>query len=95
MYAIIDADGNELGITEELTYVLLQENHCFALASEVDAQGVCHEGTVYHIDGRPKIIRPDGESVSTITLVAFDAAERINATAEEAAEEALTLMGLE
>lgn len=51
----IKKDGVAVAMTERPTYIKRQENGCFGLCSEAEAEGIAHEGTVYHLLGRPDL----------------------------------------
>lgn len=67
MYRIIK-DGVTVGLTEAPTYVRKQENGCFALCAEPEAQGIAHGGTVYGLVGRDPV-----EGLDTVVLELTDA----------------------
>lgn len=73
MYSIVK-DGAEIGMTERPAYIRLQANGAYALCDQQDAQGICYDGTVYHIWGLPEIAR---EGVESVALVEFDAGKLI------------------
>lgn len=47
MFRIIK-DGAELGLTENLNYIVQAENGCYVLCPEQNASGIVFEGTPYH-----------------------------------------------
>ena len=49
MYKIIKKDA-VLGIVSNLTWVCMQENGCYGLTVEDNAQGIALNGTVYHVN---------------------------------------------
>ena len=74
MYKIIK-DGAVLAQTEALNYVRRQENGHFGLCEEADAQGIVHNGTVYHLHGREAL-----EGQETVVLEEFDAGAEMENT---------------
>lgn len=55
MFKIIK-DGQQVGATEAPNYIKLQQNGCYTLCSEDEAQGIVHEGRVYHLFSRPEML---------------------------------------
>lgn len=49
----ITKDGATLAMTEAPNYIKQAENGCFVLCPEAEATGIAHNGTVYHLLGRP------------------------------------------
>lgn len=74
MYKIIK-DGATLALTEAPNYVRRQKNGCFALCEERDAQGIVHNGTVYHLLGREAL-----EGQESVVLEEFDAGAEMEHT---------------
>ena len=68
MYKIINADGIELGMTEQPYYIRLSESGCYTPCSEKEAQGVALNGTPYHLFGRTAM-----EGLETVVLAETDA----------------------
>lgn len=64
----ITKDGAALALTEAPNFVRLQKNGCFALCEEQDAQGIVHNGTVFHLLGREAL-----EGAETVMLEEIDA----------------------
>lgn len=98
MYKIIK-DGATLAQVEAPSYVRRQNNGLFVTCEERDAQGIVHNGTVYHLLGRA-----DLEGRESVTLEQFDAGaelENTKQTVEDAdamnvdQEYRLTLLELE
>ena len=58
MYKIIKKDA-VLGIVSNLTWVCMQENGCYGLTVEDNAQGIALNGTVYHVNGHPELAGAD------------------------------------
>ena len=54
MYKIIK-DGEVFAMTEALTCIRRQENGCFGMCSEEDAQGIALSGVPYQLLGRPEM----------------------------------------
>ena len=68
MYKIINAEGRELGMTEQPYYIRLSESGCYTPCNEKEAQGVALNGTPYHLFGRA-----DMEGLETVVLAETDA----------------------
>ena len=68
MYKIINADGRELGVTEQLYYIRLSENGSYTPCSEKEAHGVAINGTPYHLFGRAAM-----DGLETVVLEETDA----------------------
>lgn len=68
MYKIINAEGRELGMTEQPYYIRLSESGSYAPCSEKEAQGVALYGTPYHLFGRASM-----EGLETVVLAETDA----------------------
>ena len=49
----ITKDGATVAMTEAPNYIKQAENGCFVLCPEAEATGIAHNGTVYHLLGRP------------------------------------------
>lgn len=64
MYKIINAEGRELGMTEQPYYIRLSESGCYTPCGEKEAQGVALNGTPYHLFGRENM----GEELETVLL---------------------------
>lgn len=62
-------------------YVRQQENGCFALSNELEAQGVVVDGTVYHILGREPL---EGHEDVTLVEISETAYQREQAEAQAA-----------
>lgn len=60
MFKIIQ-DGAVIAMTERPTHIKLLDNGCFGLCKEAEAQGIAHNGTPYHLLGRPEL--PGAETV--------------------------------
>ena len=82
MFKIIK-EGTSLGMTEAPTYVRQAENGCFVLCQEVEATGIAHNGTVYHLLGREAL-----EGAESVILEETDAGAEIQAAGESAANNA-------
>ena len=67
MYKIINAEGRELGMTEQPYYIRLSENGSYAPCNEKEAQGVSLNGTPYHLFGRAAM-----EGLETVVLAETD-----------------------
>lgn len=74
MYKIVK-DGAALSMIEAPNYIRLLENGCFTLCTAEEAEGIAHQGTVYHLIGRPDLV--DAE---TITLETVDTGTVITET---------------
>ena len=68
MYKIINAEGLELGMTEQPYYIRLSESGSYTPCSEKEAQGVSLNGTPYHLFGRTAM-----EGLGTVVLAETDA----------------------
>ena len=68
MYKIINADGRELGMTEQPYYIRMSESGSYAPCSAKEAQGVALNGTPYHLFGRASM-----EGLETVVLAETDA----------------------
>ena len=68
MFKIINAEGRELGMTEQPYYIRLSENGSYTPCSEKEAQGVALNGTPYHLFGRASM-----EGLETVVLAETDA----------------------
>ena len=74
MYRIIK-NGANIGLTENLNYIMQAENGCYVLCPERNASGIVFEGTPYHLLGR------DGmEDLETVSLEVTDAGTEITNT---------------
>ena len=49
----ITKGGATVAMTEAPNYIKQAENGCFVLCPEAEATGIAHNGTVYHLLGRP------------------------------------------
>ena len=72
MFRIIK-DGAELGLTENLNYIVQAENGCYVLCPEQNASGIVFEGTPYHLPGRDEM-----EGLETVSLEVTDAGAEIS-----------------
>lgn len=66
MYKIIKKD-TVLGIVSNLTWVRMQDNGCYGLTVEDNAQGIVLNGTVYHVNGHPEL-----DGVETVSVEEVD-----------------------
>ena len=82
MYRIVK-DGTELALIEAPSYVRQARNGCFVLCQEVEAAGIAHNGTVYHLLGREVL-----EGAESVILEVADAGVEIQAARESAAQNA-------
>lgn len=87
MYKIIK-DNTILAIVGTPTWVRKQDNGCYGLTMEDDAQGVALNGTVYHVNGHPELDGAetvsvvevdDGLYANSLTALLFDPTELKNA----------------
>lgn len=87
MYKIIK-DNTILAIVGTPTWVRKQDNGCYGLTTEDDAQGVALNGTVYHANGHPELDGTetvsvvevdDGLYANSLTALLFDPTELKNA----------------
>ena len=67
----ITKDGATVAMTEAPNYIKQAENGCFVLCPEAEATGIAHNGTVYHLLGRPDMA---GAEI-TVMLEETDAGE--------------------
>ena len=74
----IDRDGETVAMTEAPTYVRRAENGCFILCREAEAEGIVHNGQVFHLLGRPDM----GGAAATVMLEETDAGSEIARAAE-------------
>lgn len=82
MYKIIKMDGTELGLTDSVQYIKVNENGSYSPAMEkdafgvayIDAVGVAYRGVVYNLDGHNEI--PDAETVVITEIDAGDVLEQ-------------------
>ena len=65
MYKIIKKDA-VLGIVSNLTWVCMQDNGCYGLTVEDNAQGIALNGTVYHVNGHPELDGAETVSVEEV-----------------------------
>lgn len=72
MFRIIK-DGAELGLTENLNYIVQAENGCYVLCPEQNASGIVFEGTPYHLLGRDEM-----KGLETVSLEVTDAGAEIS-----------------
>lgn len=82
MYKIINAEGRELGMTEQPYYIRRSESGSYAPCSAKEAQGVALNGTPYHLFGCTAM-----EGLETVVLAETDAG-RILLEQETAQEDA-------
>ena len=80
----ITKDGATVAMTEAPNYIKQAENGCFVLCPEAEATGIAHNGTVYHLLGRPDMA---GAEI-TVMLEETDAGAEIQSASESAAENA-------
>lgn len=80
----ITKDGATVAMTEAPNYIKQAENGCFVLCPEAEATGIAHNGTVYHLLGRPDMA---GAEI-TIMLEETDAGAEIQAASVSAMENA-------
>lgn len=80
----ITKDGATVAMTEAPNYIKQAENGCFVLCPEAEATGIAHNGTVYHLLGRPDMA---GAEI-TVMLEETDAGAEIQAASVSATENA-------
>ena len=68
MYKIINAEGRELGMTEQPYYIKLSESGSYTPCGEKESQGVALNGTPYHLFGRAAM-----DGLETVVLAETDA----------------------
>ena len=71
MYSIVK-DNLEIGIVDQPTYIRMQENGCYGLCSEEEAEGIAYNNTPYHVWGMPELA-----GAESVALVEFDIGNRI------------------
>lgn len=81
----ITKDGATVAMTEAPNYIKQAENGCFVLCPEAEATGIAHNGTVYHLLGRPDMA---GAEI-TVMLEETDAGAEIQAASVSATENAI------
>lgn len=64
MYRIIKTDGTELGVTDSVNYIKLNNNGSFTTATEEDAIGVAYRSIAYNLIGHEDIADADTVIVS-------------------------------
>ena len=69
----ITKGGATVAMTEAPNYIKQAENGCFVLCPEAEATGIAHNGTVYHLLGRPDM----AEAEITVMLEETDAGVEI------------------
>mgnify|MGYP001510210746 CR=1 FL=1 len=70
----ITKDGATVAMTEAPNYIKQAENGCFVLCPEAEATGIAHNGTVYHLLGRPDMAGAE------ITVMLEETAGSVDAT---------------
>lgn len=80
----ITKDGATVAMTEAPNYIKQAGNGCFVLCPEAEATGIAHNGTVYHLLGRPDMA---GAEI-TVMLEETDAGAEIQAASVSATENA-------
>ncbi len=80
----ITKDGATVAMTKAPNYIKQAENGCFVLCPEAEATGIAHNGTVYHLLGRPDMA---GAEI-TVMLEETDAGAEIQAASVSATENA-------
>ena len=65
MYKIIKED-KVLGIVSNPTWVRMQDNGCYGLTIEDNAQGIALNGTVYHVNGKPDLNGAETVSIEEV-----------------------------
>ena len=76
MYKIIK-DGETVAMTEAPNYIRMAGNGCRVLCSAAEAEGIAHDGQVFHLLGRPEL---EG-AAATIMLEETDAGGEITRAA--------------
>lgn len=81
MFRIITTDGVELGFTEKVRYIKINEyNKCFNACEQKDAIGVAFKNIVYNLFGHQDI-----EGAGTVHIISVDSGDEIYRTKENAA----------
>ena len=65
MFKIIK-ENKVLGIVSNPTWVRMQENACYGLTIEDNAQGIALNGTVYHVNGKPDLNGAETVSIEEV-----------------------------
>lgn len=97
MYKIIKTDGTELGLTDSVQYIKVNENGSYSPAMQkdafgvayIDAVGVAYRGIVYNLVGHEEI-----QGADTVVVSEIDGGKIIVTLNEELAA-AKILLGLE
>ena len=77
----ITKDGATMAMTEAPNYIKQAENGCFVLCPEAEATGIAHNGTVYHLLGRPDMAGAEITAIVTNTIPVASADLAISAPA--------------
>lgn len=56
MYRLLDKEQNLIAFIEKPFFIRFQQNGSYGPSSKKDACGVCYNGTVYHIAGKPYMV---------------------------------------
>jgi hypothetical protein len=72
MYRIFK-DGAQIGLSDTVTYVRMLDNGCLGLCAEGEAQGIVHDGVVYHLVGRSEL-----PGYETVLLNEVDAGRQLS-----------------
>ena len=65
MFKIIK-ENKVLGIVSNPTWVRMQDNGCYGLTIEDNAQGIALNGTVYHVNGKPDLNGAETVSIEEV-----------------------------
>ena len=81
MFRIITTDGVELGFTEKVRYIKINEyNKCFNACEKKDAIGVAFKKIAYNLFGHQDI-----EGAGTVRIISVDSGDEICSSKENAA----------
>lgn len=76
MYRIVK-ETETLATVTALSWVRLQNNGCYALCNEDDAQGIVVDGTVYHVAGKPDLTGAETVAIGEISEVAYQQEQKV------------------
>lgn len=76
-------NGETLATVNAPTWVRLQENGCFAISNEKDANGIVVDGTVYHVLGKPDLEGHESVILSEITETEYQREQKADQDARQ------------
>jgi hypothetical protein len=86
MYRIIQTNGTELGITEDVNYIKVSGNGCFVLTDREHAVGVAFRSEPYNLLGHQEI-----QGAGTVIVSEIDGGAHLVQQAQELAQYAANL----